>query len=182
MSAATPAAVRVARATVVWAVMASVAVSGCGPETAPDRPELGRLAPAYSAPTLSGDTVSLESLRGEVVLLNFWATWCIPCRTETPFLQSLHDTYAARGLRVVGASMDQRAAVEDIRAFAERYGVEYTLLHDPATRGLDVYRVVALPGNFLIDREGRVRWMAYGALDEGDEAFSRALTDALGGR
>jgi len=160
-------------------VVVVAAVVGCGPEIAPDRPELGKLAPPYTALSIKGDSVSLESLRGKVVLLNFWATWCIPCRAETPFLQSLHERYAADGLVIVGASMDNRAQIDQIANFAEQYAVEYTVLHDPEMRGMDLYRVLGLPGSFLIDRDGHIQWMAYRAISEGDEEFAAALEQAL---
>jgi thiol-disulfide isomerase/thioredoxin len=113
------------------------------------------------------------------VLLNLWATWCVPCRTETPYLQSISEEYRDRGLRVVGVSQDVGDAGDDIRAFVERYGVTYTILHDRQMRGLDLYRVNGLPGTFLIDREGVLRWMQYGPIREGDPAFLQALDDVL---
>jgi peroxiredoxin len=143
------------------------------------RPTPGEEAPAYAAATLQGDTVSLASLRGSVVLLNFWATWCAPCRYETPYLQSLAEAHEAEGLRVVGVSMDTGDAGELIAEFVEEYGVTYTILADPQMRGMEIYQILGLPGTFLIDRDGTLRWMRYGPVDEGDEEFERALTDAL---
>jgi len=146
---------------------------------APPRPVTGEAAPPYAAATLEGDTVSLESLRGSVVLLNFWATWCAPCRFETPFLQSLAEQYEEQGLRVVGVSMDTGDAWEIIQEFVEEYGVTYTILADPQMRGMDTYQILGLPGTFLIDRDGTLRWMRYGPVNEGDEQFIQAITDAL---
>ena len=142
-------------------------------------PRIGAPALEYVTTSLEGDSVSLASMRGEVVLLNLWATWCLPCRTETPYLQSISETYGHRGLRVVGVSQDVGNAREDIRAFVEQFGVTYTILHDPQMRGLDLYQVNGLPGTFLIDREGILRWMQYGPIREGDPAFLQALDDAL---
>ena len=143
------------------------------------RPVAGEAAPPYAAATLQGDTVSLESLRGSVILLNFWATWCAPCRFETPFLQSLAEQYEEQGLRVVGVSMDTGDASEIIQEFVEEYGVTYTILADPQMRGMDTYQIMGLPGTFLIDRDGTLRWMRYGPVNEGDEQFIQAITDAL---
>ena len=145
----------------------------------PERPTIGAAAPAYAAATLAGDSVSLEGLRGNVVLLNLWATWCVPCRTETPYLQSVFEQYRDRGLRVVGVSQDVGDASRDIQAFVQEYGVTYTILHDPRMRGLDLYRVNGMPGSFLIDREGVLRWLQYGPIREGDTRFLRALEDVL---
>jgi len=123
--------------------------------------------------------VSLGSLRGEVVLLNLWATWCGPCRTETPYLQSLYEERSADGFRIVGVSLDVGDAAEQIAQFVEEYGVTYTILHDPQMRGMDLYQVLGLPATFLIDREGVLRWMRYGPILEGDPDFLGALEDVL---
>jgi len=142
-------------------------------------PRVGDPAIEYVTVTLEGDSVSLASMRGEAVLLNLWATWCVPCRTETPYLQSISEGYRGRGLRVVGVSQDVGDAREDIRAFVQGFGVTYTISHDPQMRGLDLYRVNGLPGTFLIDREGILRWMQFGPIREGDPAFLQALEDVL---
>jgi cytochrome c-type biogenesis protein len=154
----------------------AVTLLACG---RPEPATIGTVAPSYVAATLAGDSVSLEDLRGQVVLLNLWATWCVPCRTETPYLQSVFERYRDRGLRVVGVSQDVGDARRDIEEFIEEYGVTYTILHDPRMRGLDLYRVIGLPGSFLIDREGVLRWLQYGPIREGDSGFLRALEDAL---
>jgi cytochrome c-type biogenesis protein len=142
-------------------------------------PIVGEPIANYGATTLAGDSVSLASLRGEVVLLNLWATWCIPCRTETPYLQSLFEEYRLRGLEVVGVSQDVGDVRDDIEMFVDEYGVTYTILHDPRMRGIDLYRVFGMPGSFLIDREGILRWMQYGPILEDDPTFLRALEDVL---
>jgi cytochrome c-type biogenesis protein len=166
----------VCRAHGAFLVAVAATLLACG---GPDRPTIGAAAPPYAAATLDGDSVSLEQLRGQVVLLNLWATWCVPCRTETPYLQSVFETYRDRGLRVVGVSQDVGEARRDIEEFVEEYGVTYSILHDPQMRGLDLYRVNGLPGSFLIDREGVLRWLQYGPIREGDSAFLRALEDVL---
>src|SRR5690606_34895074 len=93
--------------------------------------EVGAPAPAYQAATMDGAVASLDSLRGRTVLLNVWATWCHPCREELPVLQQLHETYEARGLTIVGVSIDAVGAGAAIEEFAREYGVTYTLWHDP---------------------------------------------------
>jgi len=138
-------------------------------------------APArdYVAANLAGDTVSLASLRGKVVLLNLWATWCPPCRLETPYLQSVFEEYQADGFEIVGVSMDAGDAAADVAMFVEEYGVTYTILHDPEMRGLESYKVLGLPATFLIDRDGVLRWMRYGPIAEDDPDFLQALGDVL---
>jgi peroxiredoxin len=160
-------------------LMALASTQACLPPDAARGPRRGAPAVEYAATTLEGDTVSLASLRGEVVLLNLWATWCAPCRTETPYLQSLFEERAGDGFRIVGISLDTGDAADQIAAFVEEYGVTYTILHDPQMRGMELYQVLGLPATFLIDREGILRWMRYGPILEGDRDFLDALDDAL---
>ena len=157
-----------------------VAISTCAVDDTIDPPQLGALIPGYTATTLEGDSVSLSSLQGEVVLLNLWATWCAPCRKETPFLQELFEEHQEDGLHLVGVSLDTGAATEQVERFVEDYGVTYTILHDPENRAMELYRVLGLPATFLIDRDGVLRWMRYGPVGETDQEFLSKLEDALG--
>jgi cytochrome c-type biogenesis protein len=158
---------------------AVVLTSGCIPDDGRVIPRVGREAIEYPAMTLAGDTVTLASLRGEVVLLNLWATWCVPCRTETPYLQELSEEYGDRGFRVVGISLDTGDAADQVAMFVEEYGVTYTVLHDPQMRGMNLYQVPGLPATFMIDREGILRWIRYGPILEGDADFLGALEELL---
>lgn len=142
-------------------------------------PRVGAPAPEYVAATLAGDSVSLASLRGNVVLLNLWATWCAPCRHEVPFLQSLHERHGKDGLAVVGVSLDARGARQAVEEFAREYGVTYRILVDPEMRAMDTYRVLGLPASFLIDRSGTLRWMRFGPLAADDVEFTQALEAML---
>jgi cytochrome c biogenesis protein CcmG/thiol:disulfide interchange protein DsbE len=146
---------------------------GCAPQ--PDGPRVGAEAPAYGGVTLAGDSVSLAELRGQVVLLNLWATWCAPCRQETPFLEELFKARKEHGLNVVGVSMDTGDARDQVAEFVEEYGVTYSILLDPQMRGMDAYRVMGLPASFLIDRDGVLRWMRIGPVAENDQEFLSAL-------
>ncbi len=121
----------------------------------------GDPAPAFAAATLDGDTLSLAALQGEAVLLNIWATWCGPCREEMPGLQRLHEELGEQGLRVVGVSIDSRAASRDVRDFLSSYGISFTILHDPEERVTRAFRTTGVPETFLIDREGKIvrRWI-----------------------
>ena len=99
-----------------------VAISACAVDDTAGPPQLGAPIPGYTAATLEGDSVSLSSLQGEVVLLNLWATWCAPCRKETPFLQELFEEHQEDGLHLVGVSLDTGAATEQVERFVEDYG------------------------------------------------------------
>lgn len=160
-------------------VVALVSTASCAMSEASGPPRIGQPAREYAAATLDGDTVTLESLRGQVVLLNLWATWCTPCRMETPYLQSVFEEYRDDGFRIVGVSLDTGDAADQVAMFVEEYGVSYTILHDPQMRGMELYQVLGLPATFLIDREGILRWMRYGPIPENDPDFLKALEDVL---
>jgi cytochrome c-type biogenesis protein len=161
------------------ALLAVLGATACAPADMQRGPQLGEPTIEYAAATLEGDTVSLASLRGEVVLLNLWATWCVPCRTETPYLQSLFEEHESEGFRIVGTSLDTGNAADQVAAFVEEYGVTYTILHDSQMRGMELYQILGLPATFLIDRDGILRWMRYGPIAENDPEFLGALEDVL---
>ncbi|MCH7991873.1 MAG: TlpA family protein disulfide reductase [Gemmatimonadetes bacterium] len=160
-------------------IVTVLAANACAPAENAGPPRLGEPAREYAAATLAGDTVTLASLKGKVVLLNLWATWCTPCRMETPYLQSLFEAHEAEGFEIVGISMDTGNAADDVAMFVEEYEVTYTILHDPQMRGMELYQVLGLPATFLIDREGVLQWMRYGPILESDTDFLQALEDAL---
>lgn len=153
----------------------------CGGEPRTGRPEVGQPAPAYRGATLSGDTLDLRDLRGRPVLLNLWASWCVPCRTETPYLQALHERYRERGLEVVGVSVDNRTARNAVHDFVEEFGVTYTIVHDPEGRALDTFSALGLPATFVLDGEGTIRFLRIGPVVEGEEAFEGVLERAVDG-
>lgn len=153
--------------------------SGCALAENAGPPRVGEPAREYEAHTLSGEEVTLASLRGDVVLLNLWATWCTPCRMETPYLQSVYEEHKDEGFQIVGISMDTGDAADDVAMFVDEFDVTYTILHDPRMRGMELYQVLGLPATFLIDREGVLRWMRYGPIPEDDPEFLAALEDVL---
>jgi peroxiredoxin len=138
----------------------------------------GQPAPEFSAPDLNGDTVSLASLRGDVVLLNLWATWCPPCRVEMPHLQALHDELADRGLRVVGVSVDSEGSSGTVVRFLDDLDIDFLILRDPAEHVPHLYRTIGLPLSVLIDREGIIRWRHTGPVTSDDPRL-RAVLDEL---
>lgn len=147
----------------------------------PRPPAVGEVLPAYAPPTLEGDTVRLRDYRGHALLLNVWATWCPACEREMPSLQKLHEERGASGLAVVGVSIDAgRKSERTVRDFRDQYGITHTILHDPASRIMDTYRVVGIPTTYLADREGRVveRWI--GEVDFGAPDVRNAVRRALG--
>lgn len=119
-------------------------------------PVFPRSAPAFQLTSLAGDTLSLERLRGTVALVDFWATWCVPCRKSMPELSALHERWAARGFTVVGISIDEDREKE-VRRFLQKTPVAYPIvIDDGAAPAWSDYRVKAVPAAFLVDREGRI--------------------------
>jgi cytochrome c biogenesis protein CcmG/thiol:disulfide interchange protein DsbE len=123
--------------------------------------EAGDVMPAYSAKLLDGKSFDVASEKGNVVLLNVWATWCGPCRFETPELQALHEKYDARGLRVVGVSVDEGGDVE-VKKFVAENKVTYPIAIDAEGRVASVLRTTVLPTTVLIGRNGRIVWRKIG--------------------
>ncbi len=118
------------------------------PNTGPSRPTR---AVEFQLPSLAGRMVKLSDFRGRVVLLNFWATWCPPCREEMPALKSLAHAHKSQGLTVIGISMDQNAAV--VKAYAEEAGLDFPLVMG-TPKVAAAYGAVGLPTTVIIDREG----------------------------
>lgn len=124
-------------------------------EMAVDRPSTPVAAPSFVLTDLSGARVSLGSLSGKVVLLNFWATWCIPCRTEMPGMERVWQQYHDRGLAIVAVSVDE-GGEKRIAKFVRRLNLSYPILLDPPSEVAERYEVSGLPASYLIDGEGRL--------------------------
>lgn len=139
---------------------------------------VGSRAPAFSLRTLEGRTVTLASLRGKVVFLDFWASWCVPCREEFPVLQRLHQRYFDRGLRVVGITVDQEAS--NARAFVQRTRATFTILHDSSRSIAERYSPPSMPTSFLIDKEAVIRKINRGFEPSHADRFERQVRSALG--
>lgn len=129
----------------------------------------------YQLTDLQGRPITLAALRGKVVWLNFFATWCPPCQQETPILRGLSDTYRDRGLEVIGVSVQETTAT-DVQAYAARYRLRYTIGFDAYGHVLREYRVFALPTQFFIDVDGVIRHVVSGPIDE---EGARALIESM---
>ena len=141
-------------------VFASLALVGCNekePLVASDRLlQAGAQAPDFEAKDLSGNTFKLSDVKGKVVLLNFWATWCTPCVLEMPSFERLSKTFQEKGLLVVAVNMDSVDREEEVKKFVERYGLSFKVLRDPTFEVGSRYGVTGYPETFIIDREGRL--------------------------
>jgi len=116
---------------------------------------MGNLAPDFELQTLDGKNLKLSDLRGKAVLLNFWATYCGPCKIEMPWFVELQKEYGPQGFQIVGVAMDD-ASNEDIAKFAKEMGVNYPILLGTESVGQSYGGVNALPTTFFLDRDGKL--------------------------
>jgi cytochrome c biogenesis protein CcmG/thiol:disulfide interchange protein DsbE len=153
-----------------------LAPSAAAPGSAAVQP--GATAPLFSATRLDGGTLSLASLRGHVVLLDFWAVDCRPCRIEMPALESIRRRYARRGLVVIGVTEMDPTRDEALRFVAEA-GVGYPILLDPGARIAVLYAVEAHPTTLVIDARGQVRFVNAGYLKGEEKEIEQAIKESL---
>src|SRR5271167_2136714 len=134
------------------------------------------VAPDFSLEALDGKTLRLSDLRGKAVLLNFWATWCGPCKIEMPWFVDFQNQYGSQGLQIVGVAMDD-ASKEDIGKFAKDLGVNYPILIGKESVGDQYGGVPALPETFLIGRDGKIIDKIIGLKGKADieESIRKAL-------
>ncbi|MGH7422299.1 MAG: redoxin domain-containing protein [Candidatus Methylomirabilales bacterium] len=141
------------------------------------RPEVGYIAPDFALPSLGGQTVRLSDLRGKAVLLNFWATWCAPCRLEMPTMDKAYQEYKSRGLEILAVSLDA-GSNSVVKNFMRELKLDFPVLLDPDMEVLRLYRMVGIPASFLIDKQGIVRHREVGYRDWTDPE-SRKLLEAV---
>ncbi len=150
-------------------------VAGRRKAAAPKVTASGNLAPDFSVTDIDGKKLSLSDYRGKVVLLDFWATWCTPCRAEVPAFVEMQQKYGPQGFQVVGISMDDDA--KPVREFYRDYKINYPVAigDDKLAQGFG--GVLGLPVNFIIDREGRIHAKYLGATDVA--VIDKAVSDLL---
>ncbi len=124
---------------------------------------IGNEAPDFRLPDLEGAEVSLKQFRGKVILLNFWATWCPPCKAEIPSMSDLNRKFQDKGLVILAVSSDR--SKKQVRRFLKKTPVNFTILHDPKNKISNMYKVFALPTSLIIDRDGIIIKKVLGAYD-----------------
>lgn len=147
--------------------------------------ETRKPAPAFALPGLHGETVRLSDYRGKVVLVNFWGTWCVPCKEETPALAAVYRKLRDQGLEIIGVDLrnQERPGPDgdaDVRAFTERYGVTYPIALDVAGETARAFQIYPLPTSFFVDQSGTIRYVRVGAIraDEVEAIFARLRQEA----
>ena len=144
-----------------------LAKNGSAKSASSTSPAKNGLAPDFSLQTLDGKTVHLSDLRGKPVVLNFWATWCAPCKIEMPWFVDLQKKYASSGVQFLGIAMDD-ASTKDIAEFAQNMNVNYPILIGKEAVGDAYGGVQFLPETFYIDRDGKIVDKAFGLKGRGE--------------
>jgi peroxiredoxin len=132
-------------------------------------------APDFTLPLIEGGQLRLSSYRGKVVLLDFWATWCVPCREETPHFVELQQRYGRQGVQIIGVSMDD--SPDPVHTFYQQFHMNYPVVMGTADVGAAYGGVLGLPIAVVIDREGRIYAKHVGATDAA--AFEKDITTLL---
>ncbi|MEE9381838.1 MAG: TlpA disulfide reductase family protein [Nannocystaceae bacterium] len=166
-------------ATVAITTAVAATVASCTPNRGSQQ-GVGEPAPRYAGHTLRGSTFELASHRGDVVLLNVWATWCPPCRQELPELARLHRKHSDRGFSVVAVSVDNEDAVGRVRQLAEAMALPFPIVLDARSHVTGRFDIRAFPTSVLVDREGIVRWRREGMIHDGDGELAATLVHTLG--
>ena len=140
------------------------------------KPHAPKTAPAFHLPARVG-TASLDSLRGQVVLVDFWASWCAPCLRSFPWMDSLVARYGDRGFRVVAINLDKDRALAD--RFVGDHPASFTIAFDPAGKTAEAYGVAAMPTSFLIGRDGAILQTHVGFDPKKNAAFEHEIAEQL---
>lgn len=145
----------------------------------------GSAAPAFDLPrveagseTAAAPGLALSSLEGDVVLINFWATWCEPCTSEMPAMERLYRSLEGQGFELVAVSIDEKPA--DAREFAERFGLSFPIVHDADQSVYKAYQTMGVPESLLVDGAGRIVERYVGPREWDAPAYRQRLLDLIG--
>jgi peroxiredoxin len=138
--------------------------------------EVGKSAPDFTLKSLDGKNLKLSELTGNVVLINFWASWCGPCREEMPLLNALHNKYQPLGFTVLGVNVEED--VQGAKGFLKNFPVDFPVLLDNTNQVSKQYKVIAMPTTVVVDRDGNMRYLHQG-YKPGDEVKYRQMVKKL---
>jgi len=143
--------------------------------TAATTPSTG--APDFTLPSLDGPNLRLQEQRGRVVMINFWATWCGPCRVEMPHLAKLYEKYRGSGFTVLAVNIDEDP--HKAAGLAKQLGMRFPVLLDTDKKVSRLYDLGTMPSTFLVDRDGRVRYVHRGYRDGYEETYDKQIRELL---
>lgn len=143
-----------------WIVYSSILIPTQGVTTS--APQTGFLAPYIELPTLQNEQIDKKVMKNEVVLVNFFASWCPPCKAEMPAMQKVYSNYQVKGLEIYAVTNLQQDNLSDIQGFVKSSGVQFPILLDKNGSTFRDYAIRALPTTFLLDSSGRIHKVFYG--------------------
>ena len=155
-------------------LLAGLLLIACGPLMAASDP---KPAPDFTLKSRSGENIKLSELRGNVVMVNFWASWCGPCRQEMPLLQQLYDRYQGMGFTLLGVNVDEERAAAD--KMLKDIPVSFPVLYDNENKVSKQYQVKAMPSTFMVDRDGNVRFLHKGYKPGYEEDYQQQIRSLL---
>ena len=162
---------------ILWTVFSRVPSTVGAPLSSSPSPREGFFAPDFTLDTLQGEQVKLSDLRGKIVVINFWATWCLPCRKETPALEKVYEQYQDSNVVILGVNLTDQDSLNDVTAFVQEFGLTYPILLDRNGRISLLYQIEGLPTTFFVNREGIIRTAVVGG--PMSETFIRSKIEAL---
>jgi peroxiredoxin len=134
-------------------------------------------APDFTLPSLDGPNLRLQEQRGRVVMINFWATWCAPCRVEMPHLARLYEKYRVSGFTVLAVNIDEDP--HKAASLARQLGMRFPVLLDTEKKVSRLYDLSTMPSSVLVDRDGRVRYITRGYRDGYEENYDKQIRELL---
>lgn len=150
-----------------WGLLALFLATGAQAEPAPD----------FTLKTNTGENLRLAEQRGKVVMINFWATWCAPCRQEMPFLDELYQRYERAGFTLFGVNVEQDNSAA--QRFLEEIEVSFPILFDPTSDVSRAYQVSAMPTTVMVDRDGQVRYVNRGYRPGDEEKYQEQIQELI---
>jgi peroxiredoxin len=155
-------------------IMGAVLLIVWGSSTAANQPSM---APDFTLKSHEGVNIKLSELRGQVVMVNFWASWCGPCRQEMPLLQQLYDRYQSLGFALLGVNVDEDQVAAN--KILKELPVSFPILYDKRSKVSKAYQVKAMPSTFIVDRDGRIRYLHKGYKPGYEDEYQQQIRELL---